>query len=106
MADKIKHLDEVNFQEMIQAGVTFVDFYADWCGPCHMMNPILEELADSMDGKATIAKVNVDEAQGVASTYGVTSIPTMILFKNGEEKKRLVGVNDKEALERVINEAL
>ena len=105
MSEIIKHLNEDSFQQTIDQGVTFVDFYADWCGPCHMMNPILEELAQDMQGKATVAKINVDEAQTVASSLGITSIPTMILFKEGKEVDRLIGVSDKDSITQIIDKA-
>ena len=75
-----------------------VDFFADWCGPCKMMAPIVEELATELDGKAKVGKLNVDENSDIAVEYNVMSIPTLIVFKNGKEEKRLVGVQDKEEL--------
>ena len=75
-----------------------VDFYADWCGPCKMMSPIIEELATELDGKAKVGKINVDENPDIAVEYNVMSIPTLIIFKNGKEEKRLVGLRDKEEL--------
>lgn len=79
-----------------------VDFYADWCGPCRMMEPIVEELSKSLNGKAVIAKVDVDKAQNTATSFGITSIPTIILFKNGVEVKRVQGVRDQKTLESMI----
>lgn len=75
-----------------------VDFFADWCGPCKMMAPIVEELATELEGKAKVGKLNVDENSDIAIEYNVMSIPTLIVFKNGKEEKRLVGVQDKEEL--------
>lgn len=75
-----------------------VDFFADWCGPCKMMAPIVEELATELEGKAKVGKLNVDENSDIAIEYNVMSIPTLIVFKNGKEEKRLVGVRDKEEL--------
>lgn len=75
-----------------------VDFYADWCGPCKMMAPIVEELAKDLEEKAKVGKINVDENSDIAVEYNVMSIPTLIIFKNGKEEKRLVGVRDKEEL--------
>lgn len=79
-----------------------VDFFADWCGPCKMMAPIVEELATELDGKAKVGKINVDENSDIAVEYNVMSIPTLIVFKNGKEEKRLVGVRDKEELLRLL----
>ena len=75
-----------------------VDFYADWCGPCNAMAPVIEELATELDGKAKVGKINVDENSDIAVEYNVMSIPTLIIFKNGKEDKRLVGLRNKEEL--------
>ena len=79
-----------------------VDFFADWCGPCKMMAPIVEELATELDGKVKVGKINVDENSDIAVEYNVMSIPTLIVFKNEKEEKRLVGVRDKEELLRLL----
>ncbi len=80
-----------------------VDFYADWCGPCKMMNPIVEELEKELAGKIEIEKINVDEKQEEASRYGVMSIPTCIALKDGKEVGRKIGVISKEDLLKLIN---
>lgn len=79
-----------------------VDFYADWCGPCNAMAPVIEELATELDGKAKVGKINVDENSDIAVEYNVMSIPTLIIFKNGKEEKRLVGLRDKEELLSIL----
>ncbi len=83
---------------------TLVDFWAEWCGPCKMMNGPLNEIAGERTEKLTIAKLNVDENPNTAMQYGVMSIPTMIVFQNGEEKKRLVGARSKSQLEAELDE--
>ena len=103
MSQQLLHLNDENFQTEIAQGITLVDFYADWCGPCRMMAPIVEELAEELNGKAKIAKLDIEAAQQTTSTFNVTSIPTMILFKDGEEVKRIVGVKDKESLTEIIS---
>lgn len=103
---EVKHLDDENFSSQIASGVTLVDFYADWCGPCRMIAPIVEKLAVTFSGSAHIAKVDVDKAQNVASQFQVTSIPTLILFKNGQEIERVVGLRDQQTLEGLVRAAL
>jgi len=89
------HLTEKNFDATIGAGRTLVDFWAGWCMPCKMVAPVIEELAAEYEGSVTIAKVDVDNEGGLAARYGVRSIPTVILFKDGAEVKRFVGVQPK-----------
>lgn len=104
--DLIKHFNDNNFDEGISDGVVLVDFYADWCGPCRMIAPIVEELAQEMAGKITVAKVDTDQSVGVAAKFEVTSIPTLILFKDGQIAKRVVGLKDLDALRKMIEEVL
>ena len=75
-----------------------VDFYADWCGPCKMMSPVIEELAEELSDRLKVGKINVDENQDLAMEYGIMSIPTIVLIKNGEVTKTFVGVRDKNEL--------
>ena len=107
MAENIKYLNDENFNSTIESdGVTVVDFYADWCGPCRMIAPIMEELAGEMQGKVTIAKLDIEQAQQATSDFQVMSIPTIIIFKKGKELKRIVGVKDKGSLKDLINSTL
>lgn len=99
-------LNSENFEsEVLNANETvLVDFYADWCGPCKMMAPVIEELAEELQGKAKVGKINVDESTDTATQYDIMSIPTIIIFKNGKEVKRFIGVRDKqELLNEVVN---
>lgn len=105
-SDLVKYLDDNNFEDGISQGVVLVDFYADWCGPCRMLTPVVEELAKEMTGKATIAKVDTDKANLVAAKFEITSIPTLILFKNGHLLKKIVGLKDLDALRKLVLEAL
>lgn len=94
-----------NFEEQTKEGVTLVDFWAEWCGPCRMMSPVLDELASEYDGKATVAKVNVDNESDLAQKFQVMSIPTLIVFKDGEVQKRFVGVTSKSDLAESLDAA-
>ena len=96
---KIK-LSTENFEKEVLKSEkpVLVDFYADWCGPCNAMAPVIEELAKELEGKVKVGKINVDENPDIAVGYNVMSIPTLIVFKNGKEEKRLVGLRNKEEL--------
>lgn len=100
----IKHLNDQDFQSGVSQGLVLVDFYADWCGPCRMLTPIVEELAQEMSGKVSVVKVDTDQSVATASQYEVTSIPTLILFKNGKVVKRVVGLRDLDTLRKMIEE--
>lgn len=84
-------LDDSNFETTVASGVTLVDFWAEWCGPCRAAAPYVDELSETMNGRSTVAKLNVDEVPAVAQKYGVMSIPTFILFKDGEVVERSTG---------------
>lgn len=93
----VVHLTDQNFSNLTKNGLVLVDFWADWCAPCKMLAPIMNEIADEMKGKVKVGKLNVDISRQVASKFGVRSIPTVIIFRNGKEVKRLVGVKPKSA---------
>lgn len=96
-------LNEKSFEEFIASeGPVAVDFWAEWCMPCKMFSPILEEVADTLDGKADFAKLNVDDHEQLAARYGIASIPTLAVFKNGQEQERIIGVRKKEDVIAVI----
>lgn len=92
---KYVELTADNFEATVKEGVTMVDFWAPWCGPCRMIAPIIEELAEDFEGKATIAKVNTDEQQDISVKYGIRSIPAILFFKDGEVVEQMVGASSK-----------
>ena len=89
--------------DAVKSGVVLVDFWAPWCGPCKMQTPILEKVAAAVGDKAVIAKVNVDENPELAAKYGIRSIPTIILLKDGESKQQLIGLQQEAALVSAID---
>jgi len=97
-SNKVFNFTDQNFSNKIKSGVVLVDFWAAWCGPCKMMGPVLNDLAEDVEGKVTIAKVNVEEQKMTASKFKIRSIPTMILFKNGTEIHRFTGFKSKETI--------
>ena len=92
-----------NFKKTIEEGITLVDFWAPWCGPCKMQVLVLEEVAVGIKDKVKIAKVNIDESITVAEQFGIQAIPTLVLFKGGSEIKRFIGLQQKETLIDAIN---
>ena len=105
MVDKVT--DATFDQAVLKAsGPVVVDFWAEWCGPCRMISPALEEISNSLNGKVTILKLNVDENPATAAKYGIMSIPTLMLFKNGELASRQVGAAPKAKLEQWITTAV
>ena len=97
----LKHLNKDNFQNEISVNKTLVDFYADWCGPCKMIAPFVEEIANERPD-ITVGKVNVDLDSEIAIKYSVVSIPTLIVFENGVEKNRLVGYRPKDDILKML----
>jgi thioredoxin 1 len=106
MANGVKELTDSNFAEETAKGVALVDFWAPWCGPCKMMIPILEEVAGKIGERAIVAKINIDEYSKMAEKYSVRSIPTLIIFKDGEAVQTFVGVQQGAALVTAIEKLL
>lgn len=103
-----KELTDSNFQNEVLdlQGVALVDFWAEWCGPCKLIGPVIEELAGEFEGKALIGKLNVDDNRDVATQYGIMSIPTLLFFKNGEVVSKHVGLASKGDLKKKIDSLL
>ena len=101
-------LTDSNFQENVldKEGVTVIDFWAEWCGPCRMISPIIEELSKEYDGKALVGKVNVDDNPEISMKYGIRSIPTVLILKNGEVVDKQVGTTSKQVLANKIESQL
>ena len=108
MSDHITTLTDVNFNEEVKGSEApiLVDFWAEWCGPCRLVAPILEELATEQSGRLRVAKLNVDDAPETSQRFQVMSIPTLILFKDGEVQKRIVGARGKNQLLQELSEFL
>jgi thioredoxin 1 len=100
------NIDKNNFEEILKSDKpVLIDFWAPWCSPCRMQGPIVEELAQEMAGKAIVAKLNVDENQDIAQKYGVMSIPTLIILKNGKVAAQKIGVTEKSLLAGLLHES-
>ncbi|MCD8376474.1 MAG: thioredoxin [Oscillospiraceae bacterium] len=102
----VTHLTEESFDRAVDQGVALVDFWADWCGPCKMLAPTIETLAGLYEGRALIAKVDVDAQSALARRFGVMSIPTVLLLKDGAEMDRLVGLMPLESYVQTLDEIL
>lgn len=100
------HLDSKTFAEHTASGVAMVDFWATWCPPCRALGPIVDSLADAYQGRAAIAKVNIDEEPGIANKFGVQSIPTIVFLRDGEEVGRVVGLRSQDDLAGALDQLL
>ena len=102
----IIHLTQDGFDKATANGISMVDFWASWCGPCKMLSPVVEEIAQQFEGKALVGKVNVDEEPDLARQFGVMSIPTVVFLKNGVEFDRKVGVMPGQVFVDILNKNL
>lgn len=101
-SENLKILSDANFESTIKNGVSLVDFWAEWCGPCKIQGPIISELADEVNGKANICKLDIDKNQKTAQKYGIQSIPTILIFKDGKPIDKLVGVKPMRVLMKAL----
>jgi len=106
MSENITVLTSETFQSAISSGLTLVDFYADWCMPCKMLSPTISAIAEDYSGKIKVGKLNIDTAQSIAAKYGVMSIPTVILFKDGIAVEKKIGLSPKGVYEKMIDSAV
>jgi len=106
MSEFVKQIKDAEFQTTVANGITVIDFWAPWCGPCKTIAPLLDEIAEEYGGAVTIAKMNVDDEKEVASEHGIMSIPTLLLFKNGQLVAKKAGSAPKAALKEFIGQAL
>ena len=102
-SDKVKTLTDGNFDDAIKQGVVLVDLWAEWCGPCRRLGPTVDALASEYDGRATVAKLNIDENPSVPSRFGVMGIPTLLVFKDGQLADTLVGLRPKEEIASTLD---
>ncbi len=108
MAGHVVEVSDATFeQEVLQSNIpVLVDFWAAWCGPCRMVAPVVEQLAEEYEGRVKVAKLNVDENRNTAAKYGIMSIPTLLVFKGGEVTQRLIGFRPKPELAKALDAAL
>jgi thioredoxin 1 len=105
-SDKVRTFTDGNFEQETSQGVVLVDFWAPWCGPCRLLAPTIESLAEDFDGRATVAKLNVDENPTVPGRFHIRGIPTLLLFKDGQLAETIVGVRGKAEIAQTIEEHL
>jgi thioredoxin 1 len=105
-SDKVKTFTDSNFDEEVKTGVVLIDFWAEWCGPCRRLGPTVDALATEYDGRATVAKMNVDENPNVPGRFMIRGIPTLLIFKNGELADQIVGLAAKEDIAKKLDQQL
>ncbi|MEK7847206.1 MAG: thioredoxin [Nitrospinota bacterium] len=105
MAENMLHFSDADFEEKVVKSekITVVDFWAEWCAPCRMIAPTIQELADEYVGKINIGKLNVDENPKTATKYGIRGIPTLLIFKNGNVHQQIVGVRPKSEIKKILD---
>lgn len=103
---KYIELTSSNFNEITKKGVSLVDFWAHWCGPCRMLNPIIDRLVDEFDGKVNICKVNTDDESELSARFGVRSVPTILFMKDGEVVSQMIGATSEQVLKDKLNSLL
>ena len=101
----VEHLNDSNFTEKTANGIALVDFFATWCGPCRMLGPIIEEIGEEYDGSFGVYKVDIDECEDIAMDFGIMSVPTIVVLKNGVEVERMIGVQPKAVLLNAVQNA-
>ena len=102
-SEKVKTFTDSNFDQEVKTGVVLIDFWAEWCGPCHRLAPTVDALATEYDGRATVAKMNVDENPNIPGRFMIRGIPTMLIFKNGELADQIVGLAAKEEIAKKLD---
>jgi thioredoxin 1 len=105
-SDKVKTFTDSNFDQEVKTGVVLIDFWAEWCGPCRRLAPTVDALATEYDGRATVAKMNVDENPNIPGRFMIRGIPTMLIFKNGELADQIVGLAAKEEIAKKLDQQL
>jgi thioredoxin 1 len=105
-SDKVKTFTDSNFDQEVKSGVVLIDFWAEWCGPCRRLAPTVDALATEYDGRATVAKMNVDENPNTPGRFMIRGIPTMLIFKNGELADQIVGLAAKEEIAKKLDSQL
>lgn len=101
----VSELTSQTFDEAVAEGTTLIDFWAEWCGPCKMIAPMIDELASEYEGKAKVVKINIDNEGDLAARFSVNSIPTLLIIKDGEEAKRFIGVTPKSEISAALDSA-